>query len=54
MIDYAQMVADSLYYAEEGWRKFGGVNTESETAKRIIPKMACIILEHKLQTFGGK
>lgn len=46
------MAADSLYYAEEGWRKSGGVNTESESAKHIIPKMACIILEHKLRMTG--
>ncbi|NOR84879.1 hypothetical protein GQ473_02070 [archaeon] len=54
MIDYAQMVADSLHYAESGWKRAGGVNTESDNAKRIIPKMACIILEHKLQIWDGK
>lgn len=48
------MVADSLRDAEAGWKKAGGVNTESDNAKNIIPKMACIILAHKLQTSAGK
>ena len=54
MFNYTQMVADSLHDAESGWKRAGGVNTKSDDAKRIIPKMACIILEHKLQTSAGK